>query len=48
MHAAACPSRLDAGVARTLQAERLLLPEDAAVIVNEAAAMPWPPSGKKQ
>jgi hypothetical protein len=34
--------------ARTLQAERLLLPEDAAVIVNAAAAMPWPPSGQKK
>ena len=34
--------------ARKLEAERLLLPEDAAVIVNAAAAMPWPPSGKKK
>ena len=34
--------------ARKLEAERLLLPEDAAVIVNEAAAMPWPPSVKKK
>jgi Alpha/beta hydrolase domain len=34
--------------ARKLEAEGLLLPEDAAVIVNDAAAMPWPPSGKKK
>ena len=34
--------------ARKLEAERLLLPEDAAVIVNAAAAMPWPPAGKKK
>jgi hypothetical protein len=34
--------------ARNLQAERLLLPEDAAVIVAAAAATPWPPSDKKK
>ena len=33
--------------ARALEAERLLLPEDAAVIVAAAAALPWPPPGKK-
>jgi hypothetical protein len=32
--------------ARKLEAERLLLPEDVAVIVADAAAMPWPPAGK--
>ena len=34
--------------ARKLEAERLLLPEDAAVIINQAASLPWPPSAKKQ
>ena len=34
--------------ARKLEAERLLLPEDAAVIVNQAASSPWPPAAKKQ
>src|SRR5260370_42251281 len=34
--------------ARTLQAERLLLPEDAAGIVADAAAMSRPPPGKKE
>jgi hypothetical protein len=34
--------------ARKLEAERLLLPEDAAVIVNSAAALPWPPSATKK
>jgi hypothetical protein len=34
--------------ARKLEAERLLLPEDAAVIVADAASMPWPPAGKKK
>jgi hypothetical protein len=34
--------------ARKLEAERLLLPEDAAVIVADAAAMSWPPAGKKK
>jgi hypothetical protein len=33
--------------ARALQAERLLLPEDAAVIVDAAASIPWPPAEKK-
>ena len=28
--------------------QRRLLPEDAAVIVADAAAMPWPPAGKKK
>ena len=34
--------------ARKLEADRLLLPEDAAVIINQAASLPWPPSAKKQ
>jgi hypothetical protein len=32
---------------RALEAERLLLPEDAAVIIAAAAASPWPPSARK-
>jgi hypothetical protein len=34
--------------ARKLEAEKLLLPEDAAVIVAAAAAMHWPPAEKKK
>ncbi|MGZ5908173.1 MAG: alpha/beta hydrolase domain-containing protein, partial [Reyranella sp.] len=34
--------------ARKLEVEKLLLPEDAAVIVADAAAMHWPPAGKKK
>ena len=34
--------------ARALQADGFLLTEDAAVIINAAAAMRWPPSGKKK
>ena len=34
--------------ARALEAERLLLPDDAAVIIADAAAMRWPPAERKK
>ena len=34
--------------ARALQAERLLLSDDAAVIIADAAAMRWPPAERKK
>ena len=33
--------------ARKLEAEKLLLPEDVAVIVASAAALHWPPAEKR-